>query len=818
MKNSVYVGNDAFSDMDGMVIVEAFFKSRIQSWQLSRRRNFMTKNNWSRITLDGDWILGTAKHDDINGLSIKTYADLENSGLKIIPSIVPGNVELDMERAGYLKDIFLGKNVLQLQEFEDNHYWYAKTFHYSGDTSNAYLLFEGIDTYADVFLNGKLILQADNMLIEHEIKADGLKQGENELVIHITPAVIAARAYEGKCGEYNTRYNYESLYVRKAAHMYSWDIMPRCVSAGIWKSVYIINKPTERIDDVFFNTARIDRENKTAALAACFNLSISVGNIRPYHLLFKGKCGDSVFEKKVPLWHTSGRIEILIQDVKLWWPVDAGEPNLYDITVELVKGETVIDTYCAKVGVRTVSLTMENRKPGKTNGEFLFKVNGEPLFIRGTNWVPLDVFHSRDKERMPKALELLKDINCNAVRCWGGNVYEDDAFFDYCDANGIVVWQDFAMGCAYYPQDADFAARLFVEAIAVIKRLRNHPSLIIWAGDNECDLAYTAWNGKGVDPNNNILTRKVLPGALRLYDPSRPYLPSSPYIDEECFKGIGTMPEEHLWGPRGYFKEPYYSKSTANFASEMGYHGCPSPKSLAKFLNKLWPYTDNDEWFAHCTSPESNPDITAGDTPFLYRVELMAKMIRSFFGVVPDSVERFSLASQIVQAEALKFYIELFRTQKWKRTGIMWWNLTDGWPQFSEAVADYYFDKKIAYDYVKRSQEPICLMFAEPEDGQITLMGCNEKPTAVDIAYKVTDTDNGRVVLEGNQTLKPNMTMPLGGREYAEDRTTVYLIEWEYDGVCGKNHYLSGKATYLLDDYLARMESIGFLNRDKFEK
>lgn len=173
-------------------------------------------------------------------------------------------------------------------------------------------------------------------------------------------------------------------------------------------------------------------------------------------------------------------------------------------------------------------------------------------------------------------LPMLADIGCNTVRCWGGNVYENEKFYDFCDRNGIMVWQDFAMACAVYPQDDEFAKAIGEEAETIIKALRHHPSIVLWAGDNECDAAH-AWNSHPTDPNENILTRKILPEKVRAHSTFTPYLPSSPYIDEEAYKSGKPTSEDHLWGPRDYFKGDYYKNTVCHFASETGYHGCPSP-------------------------------------------------------------------------------------------------------------------------------------------------------------------------------------------------------------------------------------------------
>ena len=205
-----------------------------------------------------------------------------------------------------------------------------------------------------------------------------------------------------------------------------------------------------------------------------------------------------------------------------------------------------------------------------------------------------------------KALELYKDLECNIVRCWGGNVYEDHAFFDLCDRFGLMVWQDFAIACTVHPQSPDFLEAMRVEAKAVVRKLRNHPSLILWCGDNECDLAY-GWAGLPSDPNTNKITRVVFPEIVATCDPHRIYIQSSPYLSPKTKKTAADdqhmAPERHLWGPRDYYKSSFFTTSTHHFVSEIGFEGVPNLSSLQKFLSPelLWPWQNNNQWMAHVT-------------------------------------------------------------------------------------------------------------------------------------------------------------------------------------------------------------------------
>lgn len=768
-----------------------------------------------KLCLDGKWKMFYCQNKQVieEGLGFKNPSDLERSGLKSVDAAVPGNFELDLLANGIIDDPFFGTNALSMQEFESYHSWYCCTFHYENVGNSEFILFEGIDTFSSVYLNNELIGTTDNMLIPHEIKANNLKNGVNELVVHILPACIEARKYELDAGCNALKYNYDSLHIRKAAHSFGWDIMPRIVSSGIWRSVSIVKKAPDRIIDAFVYTLGVDTANKIGRITGMYNISVSSDSLKGYKIKLKGVCEDSRFEITQDVWHTSGRLDASIENCKFWWPNNLGKANLYKAAVELYKDETLLDAKPIQVGIRTVDLKRTSTTDKAGNGEFCFYINGVKMFVMGTNWVPIDAFHSRDKKRLPEILPMLTDIGCNAVRCWGGNIYEDDLFYDFCDQNGIVIWQDFAMGCALYPQDGEFCKAIDHEADVVIKRLRNHPSIILWAGDNECDYSF-AWGGIKRDPNSNVLTRRVLPEAVGRHDPSRPYLPSSPYLDSEAFKqGFDYTPEQHIWGPRDYYKSSFYINTLAHFASEVGYHGCNSRQSIEKFISKdkLWPRQNNDEWIVHASSPETDVNASA----YSYRIELMANQIKALFGQIPDNLDEFSLASQISQAEALKFFIEFFRSEKWRRTGIIWWNLIDGWPQFSDAVVDYYFEKKLAYYYIKRAQQPVCLMFHEPINQKLDLIACNDTLTDAEIKYTVTDISNGNIVAGDHAVIPANSALTINTLGYAISLKTVYLIEWEYKNSIYTNHYLCGTPAFDLNKYIELMKKTGF---DEFQR
>lgn len=763
------------------------------------------QDSHSRLDLGGTWHFAWSEtppaHEYTSAVAFIA------AGLTARPATVPGNFELDLQANGLIPEPFYGMNIAALRRYEAAHIWYWTTFRAAPRPGfSAELLFEGLDCYADIYLNGQRVGSTDNMLIEHQLPVDGLlREGGNELFIHIKPAIEQARKYDYPPTLLALRANYDSLFVRKAPHMYGWDIMPRALSAGLWRPVWLQYRPVERLETAFLETLKL--EKGYALLGLHFEACTIAQPSDICEIKITGTCGDSIFAATHRALFQAGQFSFRVENPQLWQPRGRGEANLYHVTVTLLKNGQELDHLTLKHGIRTIRLERTSVTDMLGKGEFCFWVNGERLFVKGTNWVPLDAYHSRDASRIPQAVAMAEEIGCNMFRCWGGNVYENDLFFSLCDEKGILIWQDFAMACGIYPHAPEFCQRLEAEARQVVRRLRQHPSLALWAGDNECDQSYT-YKERKRDPNSNILTRKVLPDILKEEDWTRPYLPSSPYVDAEAYKmGEPYLTENHLWGPRDYFKSNFYKDSLCHFASEIGYHGCPSPKSLRKFLSpdKLWPYQNNEEWLLHSTSPIPGVNI------YDYRVELMAKQVKELFGAIPDNLEDFAFASQASQAEAKKFFVELFRAHKWRRTGIIWWNLLDGWPQLSDAIVDYYFEKKLAFDYIKRAQAPLCLTLREPQSWGQELVAVNDTREELPLSYQVRDLDSGETLAEGQTTAAPDAVTVLGKIPFFASQKRFYVLTWQSALGAGINHYLSGHPPFSLAQYrawLAAFQSI----------
>ena len=726
-----------------------------------------------RFSLDGNWRLCYRLEDGVEKVNPSDWGEC-------IGAVVPGNVELDLVRAGIEDDPFYGENIYKLRKYEFYQWLYQREFElpegFLGE--DVILRFNGLDTYGTVWINGIEVGRSDNMLVEHEMTvSSALRAGVNEICVRIDSALNAARGMDAPVSLMGNDGSEEIALLRKAPHSFGWDIAPRILSAGIWRSVELYVRPKSWIREVYYTF--ID-----GSLQVRYRYVTDAPMIEGMSVRVRGICGDSEFCGESGSKFVSETFGVYVPNAKMWYPKGYGAQNLYDVTFELLRDGVVMDSRTERIGFRSVRI---ERAYEVGREEFKIWVNNTPIMAKGSNWVAVDAFHSRDAERLPAALALLDDIGCNIVRCWGGDVYEDHAFYDFCDEHGILVWQDFSMGCAIYPQSDEFAAVIEAEAVKVVRSLRNHACIMTWAGDNEVDEAY-GWMGRKLPHSRyNRITREVLPRVIGSHDPYRDFIPSSPYIPDDVENGW-NVPEQHNWGPRDYFKGDFYKHSTAHFISEAGYHGCPSVKSLAKFIpaDELLPIGGKGAWTTH------NADYTLIRERGYDRNELMTNQVKVMFGEVPEDLDSYAIASQLSQAEAKKFFIETTRLKKWRRTGIIWWNLLDCWPQISDAVVDYYYEKKLAYTFIKRVQQPICLMMGESEAWKHNVTLGNDGCWSGEVKYTVEDGEDGRVLMSGSVWSGANENVYLGQLPSIPGEQRLYLLRWEIDGVAGCNHYVSG--------------------------
>ena len=773
------------------------------------------------LSLDGEWKLEAFAQPDDG--AVRSLPLPEGLTVKSYKATVPGCCEMELVKSGELPDPMFSTNAFAFMAYEGHQWLYSRSFtppaRKAGERQ--VLVFDGIDTLADVFLNGEKIGESENMLVPHEFDVTGKvrSDAENLLQVLIRPVGLAAAdVLVGQLG-HTMEGGADHERFRKAQHMYGWDIMPHLPVSGIWRGVRVETRPPARIEAATWTTLAVGRLERTADVAFFARIVAPGRHLHKARVRCTLSRNGKVAATKERIYRgPQTKVRMRMENIDLWWPRGAGEPALYDAKTELIGADgTVLAVDERKFGIRVVKLEYEDAKPPENPGRFLFTVNGEPIYVRGVNWIPLDAIPSRQAGRLGETLDMVADLNCNLVRVWGGGVYEPDAFFDWCDANGVMVWQDFMMGCSVPPQDDEFAEKIRREAMSVVLRFRSHPSLALWAGDNENDLS-AGW-GLGEqnrpDPNQNRITREVLPRIVREYDIMRPYLASSPFVSAEAFAGRAEPSEAHLWGgPRAYWKHPYYTNNACWFCSEGGSHALPSRRSLERMMPaedvlKPWSNPDVKEcrkllWTPQWVYRATNPYLDMDRWGLVHRNDHVLRQAGDLFGDVARSdIDALIAQTQSSQAESIKFQVELFRSQKFvKKGGFVVWNLRDGWPTISDAICDWYGAKKKSYHALKAAYRDVLPIVTEDR----RLVVVNDTLATVQGSLKVVEAAIGETVLEKDFSAPANGMLDLATITW--DGQGMFIIDYTVGGKTYRTHYLHGEPPFAWSDYSRWMREV----------
>ncbi len=672
-----------------------------------------------------------------------------------IPAVVPGCIHTDLLRAGAIPDPFARMNERAVAWVDETDWLYETKFHIDEPVSPcAYLRFNGLDTIAEITLNGKPLGKTDIMFIEHEFPVGDIAvEGENTLRVQFRSALREGRERRKAWNEGgNDTLNDHPFcwgprsFVRKAQYMYGWDWGPELVSCGIWKPVEFVNVPVARIVDWHHTVtlkpgapARVHVEVTIERNPKALNEALSLyAELQEREFV---EDPDAFGPDEIPDPATAlvtvpkGKaiatvsLDLDVKDPELWWPVgsepEQEEPFLYCLDLNL-EGMDLTDHTDGLIGLRTIELVREPDADGKGEG-FMFRVNGRDTFIRGANWIPADSFpsrleHDEGRDKLIGRLEQAAAAGVNMLRVWGGGLYESDDFYDICDELGIMVWQDFPYACAYYPDTGEYEEASRIEATAAVRRLRNHPSLAMWCGNNECHQVHTGkWTGESVPPRylGERLYHEVLPEVVRKHDPGRPYWPSSPFGgDDPNDPNTGDRHNWDVWHGRGDWV--HYTEDRPRFVSEFGF-----ASSCA--LEAWKPAMEPQDMYAH--SPVARWHDKTG------------KGYETYIGFTtahfpePVTLEDLVYYTQLNQAEALKCGVDHYRRLKGRCWGTMFWQLNDCWPVQSWSVIDYAGDPKAAYHAMQRFYNPI-LMSMVREDDVLHAYVVND--TAKDIRGTVT--------------------------------------------------------------------------------
>lgn len=620
------------------------------------------------------------------------------------PATVPGVVHSDLMANEIILDPWVGMNELDVQWIENEGWEYQATFDVNSETlrrSSHELVFEGLDTYADVYLNDSLIMEADNMFRSWKVPVAGLlKEKGNHLLVQFK-SPIAVNKEKVEESPYQLPASSEeapikvSPFTRKAPYHFGWDWGPRLVTAGIWRPVYL-----QSWDDVIIRDVQIKQliiSDKVANLQAV--IEIESASYLDVEVTVMGQ--DSVVMLE------DGRNEIVIpfniSNPKRWWPNGWGDPHLYDISVIMKKGVQVIDEDMVCTGLRTVELVQEKDSIGRS---FYFKVNGEPLFARGANYIPQSHFLPSVKDVDYQALiRAVKDASMNMLRVWGGGIYENDIFYELCNENGILVWQDFMFANTMYPGDGQFMNNVKDEVIDNVKRLRNHPSIVHWNGNNEIEVAWKNWGWQDQYGYSKADSTKLWEDYLVLFHEQIPEwlagLDDRSYTTTSPLSNWGT-PENfnygsmHYWGVwHGDDDFEDYNDNVGRFMSEYGFQSFPDKETVAY-------YADSSNWSLDAEVMKHHQKSYRGNG-------LIEKQATKYFGK-PLGFDHFLKKSQLTQTKAMQMAIDVHRLNKGHCWGSLFWQLNDCWPGPSWSAIDVFGRRKVFYEDLKTLFAPLAVI------------------------------------------------------------------------------------------------------------
>jgi beta-mannosidase len=658
------------------------------------------------------------------------------------PATVPGCVHTDLLANKLIDDPFYRDNEQKQQWIGKTDWEYQTHFAVTPATlrrENIELVFAGLDTYADVFLNDQLILNADNMFRTWRVDCKrALKPGDNVLRIRFRSPVkevlpVMARInYELPAP--NDQGEKTSPYTRKAPYQYGWDWGPRFVTSGIWRPASLEAWDQARINDVQIATGKVASD--VASLTA--NVEVEASAPLKAIVTLNDLTDHTVAgRKEIALTKGVNRVSLAftIAHPQLWWPNGLGAHPLYNFQAQVVINGAPVDQKRTRTGIRTLELRQTPDESGKS---FAFFINNVPVFAKGANWIPADSFPTRiTKAKYRELVGSARDANMNMLRVWGGGIYESDDFYDACDEMGILLWQEFMFACSMYPATPEFLDNVRHEAIDNVTRLRNHPSIVVWCGNNEIETGWLHWGWKEKLPASLWDDyRKIFHGVLQevvaSYDPTRPYRPSSPSAnleDDPEKQRIGDTHYWQVWHAALPFSE--YEKQRPRFMSEYGFQSFPAIETVKTYTLPTERDIQSPIMLAHQRHPRGNQLIRE-------------YMLREY--PEPKDFESFLYVSQVLQAEGIRTGAEHLRRIMPRNMGSLYWQIDDCWPVASWSSIDYYGRWK-ALQYYARHFYTNLLISPHLEDGRLKFYVVSDetKPEAATIHVMVMDF-NGKVV------------------------------------------------------------------------
>lgn len=629
---------------------------------------------------------------------------------------VPGCIHTDLIAAGFIDDISINGK-------EQDQFWiwktdsvYSTTIPQDSSVGHKDLVFKGLDTIATISINGVTRLTTKNMHRSYRLDiTQELTSGDVDLVVAFKAPLTDAEEHVAELGLFPRPYDMPYNYQRKMACSYGWDWGPITVSSGIWKPIEI-HSWTDAYVDHMAVTATV--EDSTPS----FELNIPIkGDSRAVEGVVRvspAQGGSTLVEQRIIINGSRFEEKIEVPEAKIWHPRGRGDQPLYLVEFDLVdsKGQ-ILESHSRRVGFRKVELDTSAISDSKNL--FAIKVNGERLWIRGANWIPDDPFPTRiTKDRYQQRIKDMLEVNINGIRVWGGGIYESEHFYNFCDEEGIVVWQDFLFACAAYPETPEMFEEVAAEVDENVRRLSSHPSLVIWCGGNECLEGFQYWGWQpdlAGRPWGETFYRQTIPNTLKSIDTSRPYIPGSPFSshsDDVRSFDSGTNHIWDVWNETGYERYEQYSPS---FAAEFGFNGPGSWSMLTRAIGS----DDLDS---------TTPEVAYYQRAFDGMTKIASGLSREFANP-PTAGHAWYFAAALDQARAVEIGLKHFRSLYESCSGSILWQFNDMWPAISWAVLDHTGFRKLAWHAMKAAYRPRTLIVGRVDQGaQITLLNDHPDP------------------------------------------------------------------------------------------
>lgn len=643
-----------------------------------------------------------ALHEGWTVMAVGGGAPSEVMGVRV-PATVPGCVHLDLLNAGLIPHPYLDLNEPTVAWIGYVDWCYETTVELSAadlpaDGERLDLVAKGLDTLATIEVNGTTIGRTANQHRSYRFDLGGLvHQGTNTLSITFDaamPYIEKSWVGNGKRPHVN---QHPFAELRKMACNFGWDWGADLVTAGIWRDLSLHKWAGARIASVRplttvdagrpALTTHVDVER--AALTGDLEIEVSVAQRTAGSVVSQGQ--------------TAATTHLQVPDADLWWPHGYGEQSLYDVDVSLSAGDCVLDTWHGRVGFRTTQLDTSADEHGTA---FQLVINGEPVFVKGLNWLPGDSFPARMvREDYASLLRKSVEANANLLRVWGGGIYESDEFYSCCDELGLLVWQDFPLACAAYAEEEPILGEVVAEARENVARLSEHPSLVLWNGGNENIWGYEDWGWKESLAGRTWglgYYEKIFPSLVAELDPTRPYSPGSPYSFRPGIHpndpAHGSM---HIWDVWNQEDYTHYATYSPRFVSEFGFQGPPTWATLTRWIHDEPLSHDSAGMLLHQKAEEGDKKLARGLAPHL---------------PAPETFDDWHWATSLNQARAMRFGIEHFRSQSPVCAGTIVWQVNDTWPVTSWAAIDSDGRRKPLFYAIKAAYRDRMLMFSVAGD------------------------------------------------------------------------------------------------------